>query len=1178
MTFSSYARDREVPGPSVPRPTALHADHGLSSLQITAKLSPRPLAEALDLSRDGLAVAPCGEDSALRVDEHSHRRLRDLAEHHPQSDPSTHPADTSNGVVPSWLQAAYNLNDGRSAGDERARLREGYEKDGWLRSPTPGRRMRNMRMKAIYLLGLTSGSSTDTSSKRLETRLEIIAKCCGIVQELLQTDRVMATIFRDRDAICVDPSWDGEIEFLQLEEIHESHFFTGSAQDCFVHLDMSSDWRLANNPRRRELDMKFVAAAPLLFRQDQQHVINIGALYIYDHRPEATVDTSKQTAILRVAELLVSQLFALQSQDLQEWSNMMYETCISFQTRSIAQIKGSYPPSKDGVVDEANQLRGTQDSLSSHQGAPDRLPHVLRSSRRPTEMAVKASPREVQSIREQDIRVEHQVLQDYCTTLRDMLKADVVTLIGLEDFSIGVKPISDATGREDLDIHEIIAGFGFGTPFPPDAEPIIQSTSRNEKQPVVSYTCPPQAPLRVGAPYVRVVLRKFLKRYLQEQQFWWDVQAEEDDDLSRQVLALLPSNCRTALSTVYMTPDATPKFVTLVGWNRPASTFDETSISYVPYAWVLSGSLRATLAVRRNLWLERAQLTYANTQTHNLKTPLHQILTVTQVLRSAMGDLAGGRIALRSTTAHTDGRSAEQIRDLLPYLDAIDTSGNHLHAIVDNILSFLELKGMERVSGPESGMDISLNGDSATQSLNAMLQSTAVKAYDAETRARRSRGDQVGRIETVFHAEPEELAQRVMEDSRGLMKASLAKIIANAYKAITGTGCVEISLSCDSEEAESESPRNMQSTSMVRISIKDDGVGMDEAFVRDELGEPWAKEDPNATGSGLSVYLAFRMIDLLDGHMEICSSAGKGCTVNIAVPLPLGPVSHATTDETSESETEQLAKKVFLAGFDGPSGQKLGAVLEPELRRLGTEVVDLNDAEIVIANGTLEEQKEGLELLSRHRKIVYLVFADHSPLPEIVDLQEKLHIDVRRLKKPVTSWTTREALRNQTNSLDTLQNTSTGTSAPNSSTTRAIDCRTRDPWDRSPQADTDDVIASLALGEAPDGHSRSTDARVGQLSRQPSSAPPASGLPGKDDPVPVNNTPLTAPSTLDAVNILVVEDNLLNRKILVKLLQSGPLKALEPPLKIVEAGDGEEAVEKFRDFTEPTIILLDINM
>ena len=63
------------------------------------------------------------------------------------------------------------------------------------------------------------------------------------------------------------------------------------------------------------------------------------------------------------------------------------------------------------------------------------------------------------------------------------------------------------------------------------------------------------------------------------------------------------------------------------------------------------------------------------------------------------------------------------------------------------------------------------------------------------------------------------------------------------------------------------------------------------------------------------------------------------------------------------------------------------------------------------------------------------------------------------------------------------------------------------------------------------------------------------------------------------LKILVVEDNAINRKVLVKMLSSKKGQTVPAvPIEVVEAEDGIDALERFRKFDSPAIILLDINM
>lgn len=112
--------------------------------------------------------------------------------------------------------------------------------------------------------------------------------------------------------------------------------------------------------------------------------------------------------------------------------------------------------------------------------------------------------------------------------------------------------------------------------------------------------------------------------------------------------------------------------------------------------------------------------------------------------------------------------SLQQIRDLIPILDAIDTSGKTLHGIVDNILSFLDLKSKD-ASTPNSPRIPSASG--ANQKLLVdMLEEVVVQAHEDNERSRRSALQSLNSIETIFEIDPPSLGTDYMEDSDGALR------------------------------------------------------------------------------------------------------------------------------------------------------------------------------------------------------------------------------------------------------------------------------------------------------------------------------------------------------------------------------------------------------------------------
>jgi len=156
-----------------------------------------------------------------------------------------------------------------------------------------------------------------------------------------------------------------------------------------------------------------------------------------------------------------------------------------------------------------------------------------------------------------------------------------------------------------------------------------------------------------------------------------------------------------------------------------------------------------------------------------LRTPLHQILAITQLLRSSMNDLAEvpHQLTLTNINCLT---TTQQIRDLLPFLDAIDTSGKTLHGIVDNILSFLDLKANDNMIAASSVQNPSpslLNSPSgATQSLEVLFEELVHEAWDEDKRSRRANGQPLVNIETVFEIIPPLLGEKVTEDTGGALR------------------------------------------------------------------------------------------------------------------------------------------------------------------------------------------------------------------------------------------------------------------------------------------------------------------------------------------------------------------------------------------------------------------------
>lgn len=131
-----------------------------------------------------------------------------------------------------------------------------------------------------------------------------------------------------------------------------------------------------------------------------------------------------------------------------------------------------------------------------------------------------------------------------------------------------------------------------------------------------------------------------------------------------------------------------------------------------------------------------------------------------------MNDLADAPQQIASSL-HT---TTQQIRDLLPFLDAIDTSGRTLHGIVDNILSFLDLKARDGLASGETPSALVSSSLSVTQSLEVLFEELIRDACEEDKRSRIANGQPLINTETVFEIIPPLLGEQVTEDSGGALR------------------------------------------------------------------------------------------------------------------------------------------------------------------------------------------------------------------------------------------------------------------------------------------------------------------------------------------------------------------------------------------------------------------------
>jgi signal transduction histidine kinase/DNA-binding response OmpR family regulator len=227
----------------------------------------------------------------------------------------------------------------------------------------------------------------------------------------------------------------------------------------------------------------------------------------------------------------------------------------------------------------------------------------------------------------------------------------------------------------------------------------------------------------------------------------------------------------------------------------------------------------------------KAKSEFLANMSHELRTPLNAIL---------------GYSGLLKETAEMNGWAS-----LLPDLQRIETSGNHLLGLINSILD---------LSRVEAGrMDLNVE----TFSLRGLVEEVEAIATPLM---------EAGRNRFTVRMEWSDLE---VETDRVKLRQCLLNLISNAAK-FTEDGEVKLRIS----KAEATRP-------MIRIEVSDTGIGMTPEQ-RERVFDQFVQGDSGTSkrygGSGLGLAITKQFVRLLQGDLRVESTVGKGSVFTIEVP------------------------------------------------------------------------------------------------------------------------------------------------------------------------------------------------------------------------------------------------------------------------------------------------------
>jgi two-component system, sensor histidine kinase and response regulator len=387
---------------------------------------------------------------------------------------------------------------------------------------------------------------------------------------------------------------------------------------------------------------------------------------------------------------------------------------------------------------------------------------------------------------------------------------------------------------------------------------------------------------------------------------------------------------------------------------------------------------------------------------HEIRTPLNAVLGITQLLEQTK-------------------LSAEQKR----YLRMISSSGKSLLDILNDILDFSKI---------EAGrMELALSTFRLDELLHSLATIMSVNAGDKN-------------LELAIGVEPD-VPQMLIGDAHRLQQV-LVNLVTNAIK-FTEQGEVSVLVKCIAQQP---------GTATLCFIVRDTGIGMTQ-LQQDRLFSPFTQSDASITrkfgGTGLGLSISRRLVDLMEGKIEMRSALEVGSEFSVTLTLMLADekIPHTGSEvaanklgvlrllvvDDNKTTRDYLSKTIHAWHWDVESVAS-GALA---LKRIGDVHANGEFYDAVLMDWQMPDL-DGLETLQAMRKlqpalatpIIMMVNTfGHNKLLEAENSTAPTILPDAYLFKPVTASSLFDSLHDLLSQGDSDLNTSSETSV--------LDTRTR---------------------------------------------------------------------------------------------------------------------------------------
>ena len=290
-----------------------------------------------------------------------------------------------------------------------------------------------------------------------------------------------------------------------------------------------------------------------------------------------------------------------------------------------------------------------------------------------------------------------------------------------------------------------------------------------------------------------------------------------------------------------------------------------------------------------------AKSEFLSRMSHDLRTPINGILGMLAIMERSQND-TGQQEACRRK---------------------IRVSTGHLLSLVNDVLQVSRLESGRPAAPVEEPFDLH----------DTLEDCIAILSPQAEEKGIQMKLEETG----VQH-------QKLIGNALHL-KQILMNVIENALKYNRPNGSVFVQI---------QETACQGGTANYRFVIEDTGIGIGEEFKK-HIFEPFTQEHQGArtyyNGAGLGMSIVKKLVDQMEGSIEVDSQLGKGSIVQITLPIRIDETQSAQSMDTEQDLQSNIAGMRVLLVEDNEINCE---IVEFILKDAGAEVVTANDGKAAV--------------------------------------------------------------------------------------------------------------------------------------------------------------------------------------------------------------------------------------